>query len=114
MIQALHYSLVLCFLCLTTFISAQSSTDSGHTGYSLSLEGEPNSVMYETASTSANASTTAPEPDGYLNASVQVVEIAAKINLDAQVLQLLQFNASMYLSINRVSLSIQSALRITP
>ena len=113
MIRALHHSLVLCFLSFTTLISAQSPPDSGYTGYSLSLEGDANSVIYETASTSANASTTVPEPDVYLNASVQVGEIGidvanltAKINLDAQVLQLLQFNAGVDLSVDRVSLSI--------
>jgi hypothetical protein len=54
-------------------------------------------------------------PDVLLNASVHVGEIyigvdnlTAKINLDAQVLQLLQFNAGVDLSIDKVSLLIQN------
>lgn len=113
MVQTLHHSIVLCFLSLTTFISAQSSTDSRYMGYSLSLEGDPNSAIYETPSIPANISTTVPEPGVHLNASAQAGEIAidvanltAKINPDAQVLQLLHFNAGVDLSVDRVSLSI--------
>lgn len=113
MIQSLRNSLVCCSLLLATLTTAQSSAGPGYTGYSLSLTGDPDSVIYETASTPANASTTIPAPDVYLNATVRVGEIdllvanlTAKINLDAQVLQLLQFNAGVDLSIDRVSLSI--------
>jgi hypothetical protein len=100
-------------LLIARFISAQSSTSSGYTGYSLSLSGDPDSVIYSTSSTPANVSTTVPEPDVYLNATVHVGEIdlavsnlTAKVNLGAQVLQLLQFNAGVDLSIDRVSLVI--------
>ncbi|KAF1988343.1 hypothetical protein K402DRAFT_352378, partial [Aulographum hederae CBS 113979] len=83
-------------------------------GYTLSSSGDQDSVIYETASTPANVSTTFPEPDVFLNASVHVGEIditvsniTAKINLDAQVLELLQFNAGVQASIDRVRLLIQ-------
>lgn len=109
----LNLILYLLLLPFTTLIRAQSSTNSGYTGYSLSLSGDPNSATYETASTSSNVSSTLPEPDVYLNASVRVGELgldvanlSAKINLDAQVLQLLQFNAGVDLAVDRVSLSI--------
>lgn len=115
MIPSLLHSLIFLFLFLfiATFISAQSSTGSGYTGYSLPLSGDQDSVIYSTSSTLANVSTTVPEPDVYLNATVHVSEIdltvsnlTAKINLDAQVLQLLQFNAGVDVSIDRVSLVI--------
>ncbi|OCL08811.1 hypothetical protein AOQ84DRAFT_33546 [Glonium stellatum] len=115
MIPSLFYSIVILFLFLSKFLDAQSSTTSGYVGYSLSLEGDPDSVVYDTVDTPANVSTTVPEPDVYLNASVHVGEIditvsnlTAKINLEAQVLQLLQFNAGVDLSIDRVSLLIQN------
>lgn len=86
------------FLCpfIANVVTAQTSTSDGYTGYSLTLEGDPDSTVYDTASTAANVSTTVPEPDVFLNASVSVGEIditvsnlTAKINLDVQVLQLL-------------------------
>jgi hypothetical protein len=108
------YSLVS-FLFAATLISAQSTTGSGYTDYSFSMTGDPDSVVYDTSSTQANVSVTFPEPDVYLNASVYVGEIdldvsnlTAKINLDAQVLELLQFNAGVDVSIDRVSLLIQN------
>ena len=108
-------SFVFLGLFIITFINAQSSTDSGYTGYSLELSGDADSVIYATASTPANVSTTVPEPDVYLNATVHVGEIdltvsnlTAKINLSAQVLQLLQFNAGVDVSIDRVSLLIEN------
>ena len=88
----------LIFLCpfVVNLVIAQNSTSSGYTGYSLELEGDQDSTVYDTASTPANVSTTVPEPDVFLNASVSVGEIditvqnlTAKINLDVQVLQLL-------------------------
>ncbi len=113
MMQYLYHSLGVCCLLGTTFTRAQSSASSGYTGYSLSVEGDPNSVVYDTASTPANVSTSIPAPDVYLNASVYVGELdifvsnlTAKINLDAQVLSLLQFNAGVDISIDRVSLKI--------
>ncbi|MCJ1394150.1 hypothetical protein MMC18_007028 [Xylographa bjoerkii] len=109
------YSHACVFLFITPLISAQSSADSGYVGYDLSMNGDPDSVIYSTSSTPANVSTTVPQPDVYLNASVSVGEIditvsnlTAKINLQAQVLQLLQFNAGIDLSIDRVSLTIQN------
>lgn len=113
MALSLYRSIAICLLSTGSFINAQSSAGSGYTGYSLSLEGDPNSAIYETASTPANISTTFPPPDVYLNATVNVGEIditvsnlTAKINLDAQVLSLLQFNAGVDLSIDSVSLFI--------
>jgi len=103
------------FLFIAPLISAQSSAGSGYTGYSLSVEGDPNSVIYSTSSTPGNVDPAFPEPDVFLNASVSVGEVdilvanlTAKINLDAQVLQLLQFNAGVDLSVDRVSLLIQN------
>ncbi|MCJ1240855.1 hypothetical protein MMC14_008859 [Varicellaria rhodocarpa] len=110
---------LLLSLSLLTFTTAQSSTssstDAAYIGYSLTSTGDPDSAVYDTASTPANVSTTVPEPDVYLNASIHVGEIdltvsnlTAKINLDAQVLQLLKFNAGVDASIDRVSLLIQN------
>ncbi|MCJ1311337.1 hypothetical protein MMC25_005008 [Agyrium rufum] len=96
------------------FTNAQSD-GSGYTGYSLSSTGDGESTTYETLNTNTNVSTVNPPPDVFLNASVHVGEInievqnlTAKINLAAQVLQLLQFNAGVDLSIDRVSLLIQN------
>lgn len=95
--------------------SLDSSNSTGYTGYNLTLSPDEESVTYETASTTPNVSTTNPPPDVYLNASVHIGEIdilvanlSAKINLDAQVLNLLTFNAGVDLSIDRVSLLIQN------
>lgn len=107
-----------CFL-IASLISAQltstTSADGGYIGYSLDQEGDPESVVYATDSTTPNVSTTNPPPDVYLNASVYVGEIyidveniTAKINLQADVLQLLSFNAGVSASIDRVSLLIQN------
>lgn len=114
------HSLYRGFLFLVTIIAlsnAQSSTnsDSGYVGYNLTLTGDAPSAVYSTESTPANVSTTFPEPDVFLNASVHVGEIdiivsnlTAKINLDAEVKQLLQFNAGVDISINRVALLISN------
>lgn len=111
MISSVLDSLVFLVLFIATCTSAPSSIDSGYTGYSLSLTGDADSVLYATSSTNANVSSTVPEPDVYLNASVSVGEIdinvsnlTAKVNLDASVLQLLQFNAGVDVSIDRVAL----------
>lgn len=89
----------------------------GYTGYKLDIrqDGDPTAVLYETANTPSDVSPFIPEPDVFLNASVWVGEIfvdvqnlTAKINLDAQVLSLLEFNAGVDLSINRVFLLIQN------
>ena len=103
------------FLFAVGLINAQNSTDSGYIGYTLESSGSTDDTLYETANTNTNVSTTNPPPDVFLNASVSVDEIditvtnlSAKVNLDAQVLQLLGFNAGVTASINRVSLVIQN------
>ncbi|TKA81042.1 hypothetical protein B0A49_04431 [Cryomyces minteri] len=115
MVRSLLQSLLCLSPILVSFVSAQSSTSSGYTGYNLSISDNTDSLIYSTASTPANESTTVPEPDVYLNATVNVGELdlavsnlTAKINLDAQVLKLLQFNAGVTLSIDRVSLLLQN------
>lgn len=104
---------------LTTILLSLPSTlaqsDAGYIGYSLTERGDADSAIYETADTSANVSTTSPPPDVYLNASVAVGEIdidvqnlSAQINLQAQVLSLLRFNAGVDASIDQVRLTIQN------
>ncbi|KAF2019429.1 hypothetical protein BU24DRAFT_419049 [Aaosphaeria arxii CBS 175.79] len=108
--------LPLAFLPLSTF-GQGISDDDGYSGYKLDIrqDNDPLAVVYETENTNNNVSSSVPEPDVFLNASVHVGEInievqnlTAKINLDAQVLQLLQFNAGVDLSIDRVFLLIQN------
>jgi len=104
-------------LSLPLFALSQSAND-GYSGYKLDVrqDGDPAAVLYETENTkTSNVSALVPEPDVMLNASVHVGEIfigvdnlTAKINLDAQVLQLLEFNAGVDLSIDKVSLLIQN------
>jgi hypothetical protein len=117
MIPSLPHCLVFLILSLTTLITAQSTAaaTSGYVGYDLTLTGDPNSAVYDTASTAANVSTTNPPPDVFLNATVHVGEIdivvsnlTAEINLSAQVLSLLTFNAGVDVSIDRVNLQIQN------
>lgn len=107
---------------LLRLVSAQTiSSSDGYTGYSLSLTDSSNStdnVVYETEETdTSNGAVTdlSTPPDVYLNASLFVGEIditvknlSAKINIDAQVLSLLSFNAGVDVSINRVKLQIQN------
>lgn len=111
-------------LSLTSSVRAQTtdaattttdSSDSGYVGYNLTLEGDEDSVIFSTENTRSNASLAYPDPDVFLNASVSVEEInievdnlTAKINLDLQVLELLQFNAGVDLSIDKVQLLIQN------
>lgn len=83
-----------------------TAQDDGYIGYNLEQRGDPESAVYETLNTPSNVSDY-PPPDVFLNASVEVGEISievdnltAKINLDAQVLQLLDFNAGNGLIIN--------------
>lgn len=91
----------------------------GYVGYKLEHRGDPDSAVYETANTDPDTDPNtggvvlAKEPDVYLNASVYVGEIdievdniTAKINLDAQVLKLLHFSAGVDVSIDRVKLTI--------
>lgn len=103
-----------CLLFAATTVIAQSSAGSGYTGYNLALEGDEDSVIYSSDETRTNVSSV-PPPDVFLNATVHVTEIdltvsnlTAQINLDAQVLSLLTFNAGVDLSIDRVSLLIQN------
>ena len=116
-------------LTLTSSVNAQTTTEasltsttpsdpdsSGYVGYNLTLEGDQDSVVFATENTRpGEANRTYPEPDVFLNASVSVEEInievdelTAKINLDLQVLQLLQFNAGVDLSVDKVQLLIQN------
>lgn len=98
-------------------VLGQLTDSDGYTGYKLNIreDGDPLAVLYETENTTPNVSALVPEPDVLLNASVHVGEIyvgvdnlTAKINLDAQVLSLLSFNAGVDLSIDKVSLLIQN------
>ena len=110
---------LLCFLLLSLLplLSAQYSSSSGgavYNGYSLSSSGDPASTTYQTDDTPAAVPNQRTQPDVHLNATVHVSEIdltvsniTAKINLDAQVLNLLQFNAGVSASIDRVRLVIQ-------
>lgn len=109
MVQALLNRIAFSVLFATQIVHSQ------YIGYNLTQSGDPDSVIYDTASTQSNSSTTVPEPDVYLNATVHVGEISlvvtnitAKINLQAEVLSLLSFNAGVDVSIDRVRLLIQN------
>ncbi|VBB86217.1 Putative protein of unknown function [Podospora comata] len=87
--------------------------DDGYIGYRLDKRGDPETVNYETANTGGVQ--LAEEPDVYLNASVSVgyigvdvQNLTAKVNLDANVLKLLHFSAGVDASINRVQLKIEN------
>lgn len=113
---------MIAFRCITLLLAilpsiiAQTISDGdGYTGYTLAVTGDGESASYETANTDTSPNDPLTPPDVYLNASVSVGEIditvkniTAKINIDAQVLSLLQFNAGVDLSINRVALTIQN------
>ena len=101
-------------LLLLHFLPVLAQED-GYIGYHLENRGDPESAVYETADTDPGVNLLIPEPDVYLNASVYVGEIdievdniTAKINLDAQVLKLLHFTAGVDASIDRVKLTIQN------
>ncbi|KAK0717609.1 hypothetical protein B0T26DRAFT_646884 [Lasiosphaeria miniovina] len=86
----------------------------GYYGYRLEQRGDPESTTYETADTVPGVPLPK-QPDVYLNANVSVGEISievdnitAKVNLDAQVLKLLHFTAGVDASIDRVRLLIQN------
>lgn len=93
-----------------------SRQDDGYIGYRLDQRGDPESAVYETANTNTDVDDTLPvDPDVYLNASVSVGEIdievdniTAKVNLQAQVLNLLNIRAGVDVSIDRVRLTIQN------
>jgi hypothetical protein len=108
---------LLTLLALAIPTITQITDDDGYTGYKLDIrqDNDPLAVVYETENTANNVSASIPEPDVFLNASVHIGEInievqnlTAKINLDAQVLQLLSFNAGVDLSISKVQLLIQN------
>jgi len=100
-------------------ISSTISSEDGYIGYSLTERGDADSILYETENTivgdTAAASSAQPPPDVFLNASLSIGEIdidvqnlTAQINLAAQVLNLLSFNAGVDVSVNRVDLQIQN------
>lgn len=111
-------TLTILLLSTASVIKAQSLTSSasGYAGYSLGVTGDGESAAYETDDTdTSSTSLTDPPPDVFLNATVDVGEIditvanlSAKINLDAQVLSLLTFNAGVDVSIERVNLLIEN------
>lgn len=95
------------------FTVAEDDADDGYIGYRLDKRGDPESVSYETANTGGVQ--LPEEPDVYLNASVgvglisvDVQNLTAKVNLDAQVLKLLHFSAGVDASVNRVLLKIEN------
>lgn len=101
----------------TYLVSSQVLSDSdGYTGYRLEVRDENDSAIYETDDTdTSDGAVLSGPPDVYLDAYVHVGEIdievdnlSAKINIDAQVLNLLKFNAGVDVSINRVKLDIQN------
>jgi hypothetical protein len=105
--------ILLLWIFLTTLATAQKSD--GYVGYDLELEGDRESTIFSTDDTRPNAGINFPNPDVFLNASVhvgtidiQVDNLTAKVNLDAQVLNLLQFNAGVDLSIDSVRLLIEN------
>ena len=99
---------------LLALLPAAVFAQDGYAGYNLTVSGDGDSVLYETANTNTS-NPDFPPPDVYLNASVHVGEIdilvrelSAKINIDAQVLQLLKFNAGVDVSVERIRLQIQN------
>ncbi|KAK0301255.1 hypothetical protein LTS00_000404 [Friedmanniomyces endolithicus] len=134
MLSVLFEILACGLLVFANIASAQTASTSGYVGYNLTLTGDEDSVVYATDDVNAGAGVNAPDPDVYLNASVhvgtidlQVDNLTAKveiirasrpqrhvltnhpqINLDAQVLSLLTFNAGVDLSISKVRLLIEN------
>lgn len=111
---ALALSLLLRVVAAQTNVGSRQGGD-GYIGYNLEQNGDPEAATYRTENTDTAGVELPTEPDVYLNASVSVQEISidvenitAKINLDAQVLKLLRFNAGVDASIDRVRLSIQN------
>lgn len=100
-------------IALLASLAVTSTAQAVYEGYSLDQNGDPGVAVYDTFSTPSNVSNVLPPPDVFLNASVSVGEISllvanlsAKINVDAKVLSLLDFNAGVDASIDRVSLFI--------
>lgn len=95
------------------FATLVAAKGDGYYGYHLSRRGDNESAIYETEGTTSGTRPLDEEPDVYLNASVSVGEISvevqnltAKVNIDAKVLNLLNFNAGVDASIERVKLGI--------
>lgn len=106
-------SWALALLSATSVSAADGDGEDGYIGYRLDQRGDPESTTYETANTSPGV-VLSEDPDVYLNASVsvglidiEVENITAKVNLDAQVLNLLRINAGVDASIDRVKLTIE-------
>lgn len=115
------FTLSLLIISATCFLDGGhqhgSRQEEGYIGYRLDQRGDPESAIYETANTNTDAADTVlpTDPDVYLNASVSVGEIdievdniTAVVNLQADVLQLLSFSAGVTASIDRVKLTIQN------
>ncbi|TQN69486.1 hypothetical protein CSHISOI_05998 [Colletotrichum shisoi] len=106
----------LALLALPALVLAQDEPKGdGYFGYDLKTRGDDNeSAVYETANTNTGGGVALdPTPDVYLNASVSVGEISvevlnltAKVNVDAKVLNLLHFQAGVDARIGRVKLGI--------
>jgi hypothetical protein len=104
----IHVLVLVCFL-IASLISAQTAGEDAYIGYKLNQRGDPESAVFATNTTTPNVSTTNPDPDVFLNASVHVgvidltvTNLTAQINLQASVLSLLQFNAGVSVSIDEV------------
>ncbi|KAK0264002.1 hypothetical protein LTS09_002353 [Friedmanniomyces endolithicus] len=94
MLSVLFEILACGLLVFANIASAQTASTSGYVGYNLTLTGDEDSVVYATDDVNAGAGVNAPDPD--------------VINLDAQVLSLLTFNAGVDLSISKVRLLIEN------
>lgn len=100
-------------LLLASCLTAAAEND-GYQGYRLNQKGDPESTIYKTANTNTAPAFVLPsDPDVYLNATVDVRSIhvdvrniVAKVNLDAKVMDLLEFSAGVDASIDRVELRI--------
>ncbi|KEY73657.1 hypothetical protein S7711_07704 [Stachybotrys chartarum IBT 7711] len=108
-----HYLSVKAVALASLVAVAACQRGDGYYGYRLSRRGDNESAIYETEGTTSGVAPLNEDPDVYLNASVSVGEISievqnitAKINLDARVLNLLNFNAGVDLGIDRVRLGI--------
>lgn len=117
MVGLISRACVLILSVATSVLAQGGQGQDGYVGYKLEHRGDPDSTTYETANTDPDTGgvVLAQEPDVYLNASLYVGEIdievdniTAKINLDAQVLKLLHFSAGVDASIDRVKLTIQN------
>ncbi|KAH7302837.1 hypothetical protein B0I35DRAFT_366026 [Stachybotrys elegans] len=109
----MKHSWALTTLTVASLAATVTCRGDGYYGYRLTRRGDDESAIYETEGTTSGIPPLNEQPDVYLNASVSVGEISievqnitAKINLDAKVLNLLNFNAGVDASIDRVKLGI--------